>query len=119
MEQNQNSAPATHPAPATGGKKNTGMAVIAYIIFFVPLLTGDAQKDPFVKFHVKQGLALFLLAVAISIVGRIMPFYIWWSIAWLLNLGTLVLFVIGIINAANGEQKLLPVIGKAAAWFKF
>ena len=46
-----------------GGKKNTTMAVIAYIIFFVPLLTGDAQKDAFVKYHVKQGLVLFLLAV--------------------------------------------------------
>lgn len=38
----------------TGAKKekNIGMAVVAYILFFIPLLT-DAKNDPFVKYHVK------------------------------------------------------------------
>ena len=47
--------------------KNTGMAIVALIIFFVPLLT-DAKKDPFVKFYVKQGLVLFIGWIAISII---------------------------------------------------
>lgn len=99
--------------------RNTAMAVIAYIIFFIPLLTGDAKKDPFVNYHVKQGLVLFLLAVAINIVGMILPFYFWWSISWLLSLGILALCIIGIMNAVNGKQVPLPVIGSFAKNFKF
>ncbi len=106
--------------PATNsGNKNTTMAVIAYILFFVPLLTGDAKKDPFVKYHVKQGLVLFLLAVLINVIGWIIPFYFWYTISWLLSLGIFVLFILGIINAVNGKQAPLPVVGKFADVFKF
>jgi len=105
--------------PPISGKKNIAMAVIAYILFFVPLLTGDAKKDPFVKYHVKQGLILFLLVVLINVIGWIIPFYFWYSISWLLSLGTLVLLIFGIVNAANGKQEPLPVVGKFADIFKF
>lgn len=105
-------------APASGGK-NTAMAVIAYILFFIPLLTGDAKKDPFVKFHTKQGLVLFLLAVALNVLGWIMPFYFWYSISWILSLAIFVLFILGIVNAVNGKQEQLPVVGKFADVFKF
>lgn len=117
MEQN---VPNTPPvAGGEGGQKNTTMAIIAYIIFFVPLLTGDAQKDPFVKYHVKQGLVLFLLAVIINVIGMIIPFYFWYSISWILSLGVLALLILGIVNAVNGKQEPLPVIGKFADVFKF
>jgi uncharacterized membrane protein len=105
--------------PPAGGNTNTAMAVIAYIIFFIPLLTGDAKKDSFVKYHTKQGLVLFLLAVLINVVDWIMPFYFWMSISWLLSLGTLVLLIIGISNAVGGKQQPLPLIGQYADIFKF
>lgn len=111
--------PAPNSSPAAGGGKNTTMAVIAYILFFVPLLTGDAEKDPFVKYHVKQGLVLFLLVVLINVIGWIIPFYFWYTISWLLSLGTLVLLVLGIVNAVNGKQAPLPVVGGFANIFKF
>lgn len=105
--------------PATGGQKNTAMAVVAYILFFIPLLTGDAKKDAFVKYHTKQGLVLFLLVVLLNIVDWMMPYYFWWTINWLLSLGTLVLLIIGISNAVSGKQQPLPVIGKFSDMFKF
>jgi len=50
--------PANQPSPSTqptqSGQKNTAMGIIAYIVFFVPLLT-SSKNDPFVKYHVKQG----------------------------------------------------------------
>lgn len=106
-------------ASKSGGNKNTTMAVIAYIIFFVPLLTGDAKKDAFVKFHTKQGLVLFLLAVAVNVLSWVVPFYIWFSISWILSLCLLALLIIGIINAVNGKQQPLPVVGQFSSWFKF
>ncbi len=93
------------------------MAILAYVIFFIPLLT-DAKKDPFVKYHVKQGFVLFICGILVWIVGWILP----WGMAIivrLLNLALVVLMIIGIINAAKGEQKPLPVIGKFSEQFKF
>ena len=98
--------------------KNTGMAVVAYVLFFVPLLTG-AKDDPFVKYHVKQGLTLFILAVAINIAASVVPTLGWTLISPLGGLATLVLFVVGVMHAVNGEEKELPVIGKFAKEFKF
>jgi len=98
-------------------KRNTGMAVIAYILFFVPLLTGDAKKDPFVNYHVKQGLVLFILAFLVNFVDNVIPFF--WSLSWLLSLGVLALFIIGIMNAVNGKKEPLPLFGQFADYFKF
>ncbi|MCA9392315.1 DUF4870 domain-containing protein [candidate division WWE3 bacterium] len=98
--------------PPAGGQHNTGMAMIAYLLFFVPLLTGDAHKDEFVKFHTNQGTLLFILSVAVSVVGTVVPFLGWFLVIPLGGLFTFVLFVMGIINASKGEMKELPVIGK-------
>jgi uncharacterized membrane protein len=81
----------------------------------VPLLT-DAKNDPFVKFHVKQGLVLFILGVLVSVVSRM---FMLSSISLLLNVGVIALAVVGIMNAANGKEEKLPVIGQFADNFKF
>lgn len=52
--------------------KNIGMAIVAYIIFFIPLLT-EAKKDPFVKYHVKQGLVLFIAWIIVGMLGYFLP----------------------------------------------
>lgn len=106
--------PSQTPAPK---EKNTGMAILAYIIFFIPLLT-EAKKDPFVKYHVKQGLVVFIVWIAVGIIGSILP----WQLSIidrLLGLAVFVLMVIGIMNASKGEEKPLPVIGKFGEQFKF
>ena len=93
--------------------QNTLMALLAYIVFFIPLLT-DAKNDEFVKYHVKQGLVVFLIGIAVAVLS---PFI--WMISWLLQLGLLVLVVLGIVNALNGKQEPLPVVGGLAEKFKF
>ncbi|HOX21769.1 MAG TPA: hypothetical protein PKZ02_02235 [Candidatus Paceibacterota bacterium] len=100
------------------------MAAIAYVLFFIPLLTDD-KKDPYVKYHVKQGLALLVLGVIVwiinSILYQIFPYYSWYiarMISWILNLGVFVLFVIGVMNALGNKEKPLPLIGKFAEKIK-
>ncbi len=100
----------------TTKQRNMGMAIVAYIIFFIPLLT-DAKNDPFVKYHVKQGLVLFIAWVITGIIGYIPV--LGWIAAPLLSLALLILLVIGILSAARGEQKPLPIIRKYAEGFKF
>ena len=103
-------------------KQNTTMAVIAYILFFIPLLTGDAKKDEFVKFHTKQGLVLFIISIIVNTIQMFMPYSLYWSFGWifnLVNLAIFILFIIGISNALKGKKEQLPVIGKLADNFKF
>ncbi len=89
---------------------NKIMAVLAYIIFLIPLLA--AKESPFAKFHTNQGLILFIAGVAVTLVGAIIPFLGWFVILPLGCLAVGVLGIIGIINAIGGKAKELPLIGK-------
>ncbi len=100
--------------------ENVGMAIIAYIIFFIPLLN-DSKDDPFVKFHVKQSLTIFCSYMILyflrffPIVGDIV-----WRLSPIVSLGWFILTIIGIVNAANKNTKELPLIGQyAERFFKF
>ena len=107
-------------ASSKDAEANKGMAIIAYILFFVPLLTGDHKKSPFVKFHTNQGTVLFLTWIAWWFVSLILGFifggFFLWALFSLVRfavwVGVIVLLVLGIINAVNGRMKPLPVIGK-------
>ncbi|QJD83198.1 DUF4870 domain-containing protein [Cohnella herbarum] len=89
-------------------RQNKGITIVAYILFFIPLLA--AKESPFAQFHAKQGFNLFLLALAVNIVLGIIPI-IGWLLLPLANLGVLVLAIIGILNVVNGQVKRLPLIG--------
>ena len=95
-------------------EKHSGMALIAYLIFFVPLLT-EAKNDTFVKYHVKQGFVLFLSAVITHIIS-ISPFHL---VGILLQFGLVILFFIGIINVLHRKKEPLPFIGQFADKFTF
>jgi len=110
-------------ARVKGTGKNKGMAVVAYLLFFIPLLAGAHKKSPFVKFHTNQGTVLFLFSVplwfATAIVTTILfrmssgiPAIVFGLLTPLFTILILVLLVIGIINAASGKMKPLPLIGK-------
>lgn len=90
-------------------EKNKGVAALAYLIFFIPLLV--AKESKFAKFHANQGLNLLLLSLAVNVVGGMIPIIGWFIILPLGGVLTLVLFIMGIINAINGETKKLPLIG--------
>ena len=96
--------------PASGGQKNIGMAVLCYfgILVLIPLLT-ESKNDPFVKFHIKQGLVLLIAGVIVGAVSAI-PF-LGWVVGGIASLILLVLFIMGIVNAAGGQEKELPIIG--------
>lgn len=79
--------------------KATGvLAYLTWIGFLVAYFAGDRQGA---RFHLNQGLVvnLFGLLSAIPFLGRIWSLFI------------LVCVVIGVINASNGENKEVPLIG--------
>lgn len=113
-------APKAEQSPATEAPKtdssdvesNKVMAIVGYIVpilFFVPMLA--EKKSPFGMFHAKQQLNLLLAAIAVNIVGGVIPFLGWFIILPLGSIALIVLAVMGIINASKGEMKELPIIG--------
>jgi uncharacterized membrane protein len=97
----------TKPA-SSDVEKNKTMAILAYFIFFLPLLT--AKDSKFARFHANQSLILVIISVAANILAGVIP-VVGGIIAAVAGIGVLVLWIMGIISAANGETKPLPVIG--------
>ena len=117
QNQQQNQTPPTAPeapkANSGDAEKNKALAIVGYIIpvlFFIPLIT-DAKNSPFAKFHANQQLILLLAAIAVNVVGGIIPFLGWFIILPFGSIALIVLAIMGIINAAKGEMKKLPVVG--------
>lgn len=95
-------------------KKTTD--IIAYITivgWLVAYFAGTREES---KFHLNQGLLVGLLMLALAVIARVLsiiPIIGWLAgiVIWLLDLGLLALAIIGIVNAANGREERLPVIG--------
>lgn len=117
-EQQQTGAPNQgQPAPtaqqSSTSQKNTLMGVLSYIGPLVIVSYATAKDDPFVKFHIKQGLVLLAIEVVVWIAGMMM-----WQLYPLLsiiNLAVLVLSIIGIVNVVQGQEKELPLVGGFAS----
>lgn len=108
------------PVDVADADNNKVYGILSYlsILFFVPLLA--AKDSVFAKFHANQGMVAFLtgliLNAATGIVGGILgTLRLGWLagiIGSLVNLVMLAFAVIGIINAAQGKAKELPLIGQ-------
>ena len=98
-------------------EENKAMGILAYIgiLVLIPLLA--APKSKFARYHSNQGLILLIIelisVVVFSLLGLIPYVGIVFSIVgWLVDLLCFVLLILGIVNAAQGKAKALPLIGK-------
>lgn len=85
------------------------LAMSAYVVFFLPLLSGGGSH--FGRFHSNQGLVLLLTYGAFSVVAHIVPVIgktLLLPLAKLLWLG---LCLYGAYHAWQGQMRTLPVIG--------
>ena len=93
---------------------NKVWAALSYvgILFILPLLVNGGQSR-YAKYHANQGfilvLATLVVGIASAILGKIPVLGA--VLSALLSLASLALMIIGIINAANGKAKQLPLIG--------
>ena len=116
-----NTPDTTSTYTASDIQQNKVMAVLSYlgILVLIPLFA--AKDSPFARFHALQGINLFILEIAFGIVSFIITLIfafisgilstIWGLISWLVSLAFFVLVVIGLVNAAQGKAKELPLIG--------
>lgn len=99
-------APAIDPSDISANKV---MAILAYIGILVLIPLFAAKESKFARFHTNQGLILFICNVVIYFISLIPGLK---AIGWILSVAALVFAIIGIIGAARGETKELPLIGK-------
>ena len=101
--------------------QNKAMAILAYLgpLVLIPIFAAKGSK--FARYHSNQGLCLLIAAIlygiTYSILGSILIAISWrlvflTSILSLLSLVFLIPCIMGIVNAANGKAKELPLIGK-------
>ncbi len=93
--------------------ESTIMASLSYLgpLVLIPLLT--KRDNHFVMFHVKQGLVLFGIELILMFV-TMMSFGLLAPITRLLNLGLIILSIIGILNALKMKETMVPITGKFA-----
>lgn len=109
-------APAAEAGPAAAPtidpsdiSANKVMAILAYIGILVLIPLFAAKESKFARFHTNQGLILFICNIVIYFISLIPGLK---AICWILSVAALVFAIIGIIGAAKGETKELPLIGK-------
>ena len=95
---------------------NKTLSIVSYISivgWLIAYFMGKDNSDSLLRYHLRQslGLAIFsiLFSVVLNVLAMIIPAL---GILGILSLGIVILWIIGIINAANNAQKPLPVIGK-------
>lgn len=98
-------------------------AVLSYLLIGIIWYFVDDQmrKDSYVRFHVRQSVALLILWIIFAIIGSVLNFIpvIGWIISALLGLVVLVLWLMGLIGALQGKTNEVPIIGGFAKSFSF
>lgn len=97
-------------------EENKVMAVLAYIgiLILVPLLA--APKSKFAKYHCNQAIFLFLVEIFSVLVCNLLGLIpgagiVFTILGGVIDLFCFIFMIIGIINAAQGKAKALPLIG--------
>lgn len=95
---------------------NKTLSIVSYITFIgwlIAYFNGKEKADSLLKYHLRQALGLAIVSiifnVVLTIVATIIPALSFLGIAGLV---IVVLWIMGIINAANGAEKPTPLVGK-------
>ncbi len=102
--------------------QNKIMGILSYfgILVLIPIFA--AKESPFARFHANQGLVLLvagiLVGMATSLVGMLFGLIhidvltvLWNIVSWLIRVAMFALMILGIVNAASGKAKELPLVG--------
>lgn len=107
-------------------QNNKAFAILAYFWLLVLVPIFAAKESKFARFHANQGLVLCIVETAWWLINFIITailihtlswstlwlLSLWGVIYWLVSVGIFVFAIIGIVNAAQGSTKPMPIFGK-------
>lgn len=96
------------------------VAILAYLLVGIIWYFADEKmkKNTFAKFHTKQGIILIISWIIVSVIWNILPWGLYW-VASILEVVLAIFAILGIINAINGQEKEMPIIGQFAKSLTF
>ena len=109
----------TNPTPASTGTDGKTIAIVSYMTWIgwiIAYVMHGNNKTQIGAYHLRQTLLLHILWVITWIIRWFLLFIpvIGWMLFWLswvIFIGLLVLWIVGLIAAINGEEKPIPVLG--------
>ena len=99
------------------------VAILSYITligFIIAIVMHGSKKTQLGAYHLRQALGLFITGVAFGLCVFVLAFipFIGWLAIMVGWLALLVFVIMGLIAAATGQQKPVPVLGaKYQQWF--
>ncbi|HUD55154.1 MAG TPA: DUF4870 domain-containing protein [Terracidiphilus sp.] len=117
-------SPTPTPSTAQSGLSENaagGLAYITIIPAIIFLLVEPYNKSSYIRFHAWQcifmAIAWFVIDVAVMIFGSFLSFFrlLTFGLYPLISLAMLILWIMVLIKAFNGERFKLPIIGDLAA----
>ncbi|MEW4924073.1 hypothetical protein [Algibacter sp. 2305UL17-15] len=98
-------------------KEGKTFAIVSYFTFvglIIAIIKNLNLKNPFTAFHIRQMLGLILLLIFSNVTEK----YVNSLLGTILWFGTFIFWIFGLINAINGDTKLVPFFGKLfQEWF--
>lgn len=99
------------------GKNTATIAYITLIGLIIAFVQNNEKKNAFAYLHIRQSVGLCVTGLALGIIGMI-PILGW--IVYIIGVFVLLyMWIIGLMNAINGKEKVVPFLGdKYEEWFK-
>lgn len=118
-QMNQTTDAGLHPLNE-GAADGKTVAIISYITligFIIALIMNSSKRSAFAAFHIRQSLGIMLTAFVLSLIG-IIPI-LGWIVSILGFLLIVVMWIMGLVAAVNGEEKPVFLLGNQFQdWFR-
>ncbi len=109
--------PTPTPELAVTADNTKLMSILAYVsvLILIPFLV--AKDNPTVHYHIRQGVVLVAIEIALWIMREILWISFLYPIFGFLHFGLLILSIIGIVNVLQKKEAELPLVGQYAKHF--
>ena len=112
------SEPVIPGAASAGGGTGLTPNVAGALCYLVGFITGIVflmieRENKFVRFHAMQSIVFSVALVVVGVVLGFIPI-LGWALGLLVNLAAVVLWIVLMIKAYQGEEWEIPVLGKIA-----
>lgn len=101
-------------APQNEDKTVAILSYITLIGWIIALVMHNGNKTKLGAYHLRQTLGIFVIGICFMVVNMVLAFIP--VIGWLLSMGIgvtiLVFWILGLVAAANGEMKPIPIVGE-------
>lgn len=118
-----NSSIPSAAVPTLGATEDKTIAIVSYLTligFIAAIVMHGSKKTSLGSYHLRQSLGLMITSMAMMVVGTVLAFIpiLGWLAGLALWASILVLWFCGLLAAAKGEQKPVPVLGSYfEKWF--